>query len=91
MILTTRRCLCQIFEGKSLDRVKRLLEPNAMVTVPAVHFHDTRLHALIMDDGGASGGHNLKQLFIDDAVKPVQSRILTEDLCRRLGTEVGKF
>jgi hypothetical protein len=44
-----------------------------------------------MEDGGGSGGNTLKQLFIDDASRPPQSRVLSEESCQRVGLELGRF
>ena len=43
-----------------------------------------------MDDCGVSGD-NLKQIFIDDANKPAHSKLLTDELCKKLGSDLGSF
>jgi hypothetical protein len=72
----------QDFEVEALRRLKTLLDPGSLVTVPTVHLYDATLRVVVMDDCGESSV-SLKQYLLE--TPPSLS------LAQKIGDGLGKF
>ncbi|OCB87136.1 hypothetical protein A7U60_g5873 [Sanghuangporus baumii] len=72
----------QDIEVAALKHVRAFLPADSLATVPAVYYHDTIAHVLIMEDAGPNS-RNLKDLLRESP--------LSKSASRELGTALGRF
>ncbi|KAL5519481.1 hypothetical protein ACEPAH_1164 [Sanghuangporus vaninii] len=81
-VATKKEFALDDIEVAALKHVRALLPAVSLATVPAVYYHDTIAHVLIMEDAGPKS-RNLKDLLRESP--------LSKSASRELGTALSRF